>query len=148
MKIDNLLNREIYFRELDNIMQENGFCSEYEEAIERNVKKDKYIIYTEINESDHTIKIDFEIIIDNGIDETEESFILKITRIEKKRYKTWSVELEANSWDDELFNGDYEECVDYCKRHDYKIDGKEARLAQILVEDDCVIETIEIINEV
>lgn len=59
----------------------------------------------------------------------------------------WSVELEGNSWNDDSFNGSYEECVDYCNRFGYKVDGQEARLARVLIEDDCVIDTLEIVEE-
>lgn len=62
--------------------------------------------------------------------------------------RMWSVELEANSWDDDLFNGTFEECVQYCKDNDYKIDGIECRLAEIEVEDNCVIYAYQIVNEV
>ncbi|MDL2302610.1 hypothetical protein LJC58_09720 [Lachnospiraceae bacterium OttesenSCG-928-D06] len=60
---------------------------------------------------------------------------------------TWSVEIEGNSWGDDTFNGTYDECVAYCKEYDYKIDGVVARLAKILVEDGCVAETLEIVEE-
>lgn len=49
--------------------------------------------------------------------------------------KKWSVELEANTWNDDTFTGTFNECVEYCKSHDYKIDGVEARLAEINTED-------------
>ena len=59
----------------------------------------------------------------------------------------WSVEVESNMWEDDLFNGTYEECIQYCKEQGYKIDGKEARLAEILVDEKgTVIETLEIVN--
>lgn len=60
----------------------------------------------------------------------------------------WSVELEDNSWDDDIFNGTYEECIDYCNEYDYKIDGVEARLVKVLLEDGCVVEALEIVNEI
>ncbi len=60
----------------------------------------------------------------------------------------WSVELEATLWSDDIFNGTYEECVDYCKQNNYEIDGSNARLAKILVDDDgCVAETLDIVDE-
>ena len=60
----------------------------------------------------------------------------------------WSVELEGNMWNDDTFNGTFDECVEYCKEYDYAIDGKEARLAKILVDEDgCVLEALEIVNE-
>lgn len=63
------------------------------------------------------------------------------------RNEMWSVELEGNSWNDDTFNGSYSECVEYCEKYDYKIDGQEARIAKILVEDGCVLEVLEIVEE-
>ena len=61
----------------------------------------------------------------------------------------WSVELERNMWNDDSFNGTFEECIEYCKEKDYKIDGKEARLAEIVVDDkNCVIDTIQIVEKI
>ena len=61
----------------------------------------------------------------------------------------WSVELEANNWDDDLFNGTFEECVKYCEERDYKVDGEEARLAKLqLNEDGSVAECLEIVDEI
>ena len=60
----------------------------------------------------------------------------------------WSVELEGNMWNDDTFNGTFDECVEYCKKCNYLIDGKEARLAKILVDENgCVLEALEIVNE-
>ena len=46
----------------------------------------------------------------------------------------WSVEIEANNWDDDLFNGTFNECLEYCKNEGYKIDGEEARLALVTLD--------------
>ena len=63
--------------------------------------------------------------------------------------KTWSVEHKSNSWNDDMFNGTYEECIAYCHKKEYKIDGVECRLAEIEVDENgCVIDTYKIINEV
>lgn len=63
--------------------------------------------------------------------------------------RVWSVEHSANSWDDDMFNGTFDECVEYCKERDYKIDGKECRLTEIELDDSgCVIDTYTIIDEV
>nr|DAO65198.1 MAG TPA: hypothetical protein [Caudoviricetes sp.] len=60
----------------------------------------------------------------------------------------WSVELEGNMWNDDTFNGTFDECVEYCEEYNYLIDGKEARLAKILVDENgCVLEALEIVNE-
>ena len=59
----------------------------------------------------------------------------------------WSVELEANSWNDDTFNGTFDECVKYCEENGYKVDGKDARLAEVEMEDGCVTYTYDIVNE-
>lgn len=62
--------------------------------------------------------------------------------------KTWSVELEANAWNDDTFNGTFDECLEYCREHEYTVDGKEARLAEIEVDEcNCVVNTYQIIEE-
>lgn len=61
--------------------------------------------------------------------------------------KMWSVELAANSWNDDTFIGTYEECIEYCKTNDYKIDGEEARLAEVEIEEEIVTYTYDIVNE-
>lgn len=66
---------------------------------------------------------------------------------EEMRKEIWSVELEANLWADDIFNGTYEECVEWCRKNGYKIDGEEARLARLLAGDDCVLETLEIVDD-
>lgn len=67
----------------------------------------------------------------------------------KNMSRLWSVEHEANSWNDDMFNGTFQECVEYCKEHDYKIDGVECRLAEIELDKvGCVIYTYNIVNEV
>ena len=61
----------------------------------------------------------------------------------------WSVETEANSWNDDEFNGTFDECVQYCKANDYKIDGEFARLAEIEVDErGCVIDTYRIVEDI
>lgn len=60
----------------------------------------------------------------------------------------WSVEVKANSWDDDLFNGTYEECIEWCNNHKYVI-GNDCRLAKILVDEDgCMVECLEIVKEI
>lgn len=63
--------------------------------------------------------------------------------------KMWSVQTESNSWNDDLFNGTYNQCVKYCKEHDYKIDGSECRLAEIVIDKrGCVVDTLRIVDEI
>lgn len=63
------------------------------------------------------------------------------------RSEIWSVELEATLWSDDIFNGTYDECVEYCEKNDYKIDGREARLAKLLVEGTTCLEVLEIVDD-
>jgi len=71
----------------------------------------------------------------------------KAKEINDMRKEIWSVELEATLWTDDTFNGTYDECVEWCRKNDYKIDGEEARLARLLVEGDCVLEVLEIVDD-
>lgn len=61
--------------------------------------------------------------------------------------KTWSVQL-ADDWMDDTFNGTREECIEWCRKNDYKINGKEARLAKILInENGSCLEVLEYIDD-
>ncbi len=61
--------------------------------------------------------------------------------------KIWSVQL-ADDWMDDTFNGTYEECVKWCRKNDYKINGKEARLAKILInENGSCLEDLEYVDD-
>lgn len=62
--------------------------------------------------------------------------------------ETYSVEIEQNSYMDDLFNGTYEECVEYITENGYSREENDVRIAKIAVdEDECVAETLEIITE-
>lgn len=64
----------------------------------------------------------------------------------KMNKKIWSVQL-ADDWRDDTFNGTYEECVEWCKKNDYKINRKEARLAKILVDENgSCLEALEYVD--
>ena len=58
------------------------------------------------------------------------------------RKNVWSVELFPY-YNDDTFNGTFDECIDYCRNMEYII-GKDCRLAKILEEDGCFLETLEI----
>ena len=49
--------------------------------------------------------------------------------------KIWSVELRDNLWNDDTYTGTFDECVAYCDKKGYDIDGVEARLAEIDSDD-------------
>lgn len=74
-------------------------------------------------------------------------FLCSLRRNKKMRETMWSVQLEANSWNDDYYNGTYDECVNYCKKYKHTIDGQECRLAKILIEDGLAIEVLEIVDE-
>lgn len=58
---------------------------------------------------------------------------------------TFSVEIESTQYSDDFFIGTEEECREFCKKHDYKLDGTEARIAKIqLDKDGCVVEVLDI----
>lgn len=60
----------------------------------------------------------------------------------------WSVELEANGYEDDTFNGTFEKCIEYCKDYDYAI-GTECRLAEFLIDEyGRFIECLEIVDEI
>lgn len=84
-----LLNKEMNFVELDNYMMDQGFYSVYDDGITADIKQDKNVIYTFIDvdaagvDNGIQVKIDFEITIDNGEDEVEEAFYLKVNEVEE-----------------------------------------------------------------
>lgn len=78
-----LLNEEVSFRELDNKMMENGYYSVFDDGIVGNIKEDLSVLYTAKDTGESEIKIDFIITFNNGEDETEESFYLKVTDVEE-----------------------------------------------------------------
>ena len=77
-----LLGKEINFQELDAYMIKNGFYSLLDDGITKEIKHDKNVTYTGIKSGECEVLIKFEIIIDSVEDESEDNFILQITRIE------------------------------------------------------------------
>lgn len=59
----------------------------------------------------------------------------------------WSVQLENNSWNDDTFNGTFDECLEYCDGMGYEI-GAGCRLGRILVKDTTCVETLEIVEDI
>ena len=56
----------------------------------------------------------------------------------------WSVEVEGNSYNDDLFNGTHEECIEYIKNNGFEL-GNGCQLAQIVIDErGCVIDTLKI----
>lgn len=60
---------------------------------------------------------------------------------------TYSVEIEATLYADDLFNGTLEECREYIEKHGYTKEENDVRIAKILVDEDgCVAECLDIIE--
>ena len=77
-----LLNKEMWFCSLDNFMVEQGYYSVLgEDDVISDIKQNKRVVYTNTTSNECEIKIDFDIVINNGVDEAEEAFILKIKKI-------------------------------------------------------------------
>lgn len=57
--------------------------------------------------------------------------------------KTWSVETEGNDWNDDLFNGSLEECIEYCKDKNIDVDGSNARIAKICLAENGSVDFCE-----
>ena len=77
-----LLGKEINFQELDAYMIKNGFYSLLDDGITKEIKHDKNVTYTGIKSGECEVLIKFEIIIDSVEDESEDNFILQVTKIE------------------------------------------------------------------
>lgn len=61
---------------------------------------------------------------------------------------TYSVEIEQTMYADDLFNGTFEECVEYINEKGYTREENDVRIAKILVdEDNTVAECLELITE-
>lgn len=76
-----LLGEEFSFSELDNIMIGAGYYSVFNDGVTDYIKDCKNVVYTALDTNICEIKIDFEIIIDNGEDEVSEAFYLKVLDI-------------------------------------------------------------------
>ena len=70
-----LVNEEMSFTELDNFMMENGYYSI--------IKQDRNVVYTATDSNECEVQIFFEITTDNGEDEAEEAFYLKVTDVQE-----------------------------------------------------------------
>ncbi|WP_343349186.1 hypothetical protein [Terrisporobacter petrolearius] len=84
-----LVAKEMSFMELDNYMMQKGFYSVWDDGITESIKQDKNVIYTcqdiknDVVVNEISVQIFFDITIDNGKDEAEESFYMKIEKIEE-----------------------------------------------------------------
>lgn len=78
-----LLNEEMSFTDLDNFMMESGYYSVFDDGATENIKQDKNVVYTATDSNECEVQIFFEITIDNGEDEAEEDFCLKVTDVQE-----------------------------------------------------------------
>lgn len=76
-----LVNKEMYFSELDAYMVENGYYSVLDDGVVEDIKADKCVFYTACDTDVCEIKINFEITIDCGEEEDPANFILKVTDV-------------------------------------------------------------------
>ena len=61
---------------------------------------------------------------------------------------TYSVEIEQTMYADDLFNGSFEECIEYIKEKELTKEENDVRIAKILVdEDNTVSECLDLITE-
>ena len=61
---------------------------------------------------------------------------------------TYSVEIKDTMYTDDIFNGSFEECVEYINEKGYTKEENDVRIAKVIVdEDNTVIECVEIITE-
>lgn len=77
-----LTGKELDFRDLDNILSSNNFYSLFDDNIIEDIKNDLEAIYTNTESNEAEIRVNFEIVYNNGSDEAEESFILKVLSID------------------------------------------------------------------
>lgn len=60
----------------------------------------------------------------------------------------YSVEIKDTMYTDDIFNGSFEECVEYINENDYTKEENDVRIAKVIIdEDNTVIECVEIITE-
>lgn len=78
-----LLGKEMSFKDLDNRMMLNSFYSVFDDGVTKEIKQDKTVVYTSTVDNRADIIITFDITIDNAEDEAIEAFILKIKEIEE-----------------------------------------------------------------
>lgn len=76
-----LVNKEMYFSELDSYMVENGYYSVFDDGVTEDIKADKWVCYTACDTNEAEVRISFEITIDCGEEEDPANFILKVTDV-------------------------------------------------------------------
>lgn len=77
-----LIGKEMSFIELDNYMMDQGYYSVLDDGITEDIKNDLSVVYTSTETNEAEILINFIITFNNGEDESEEAFYLKVTGVE------------------------------------------------------------------
>ena len=78
-----ILNQEYGFMELDGIMEDSGYYSVLNDGTTKNIKNDLNVVYTAKDTCEAEVQIFFEITVNNGKDEVEEAFDLKVIDIQE-----------------------------------------------------------------
>ena len=81
-----LLNKEMSFTILDNIMHNSGYYSVftiYDDGVIKDIKDYLTAVYTAVDTNTAEVQIFFEITKDNAAGENEENFRLRITDIQE-----------------------------------------------------------------
>lgn len=83
-----LLNKEISFEDLCNVMNENGYYQVLDDCYDNpqliiEIKKDNKVVFTATDTGCAEIKVLFDIATNSGPDEAEEAFILKVTDVQE-----------------------------------------------------------------
>lgn len=77
-----LLNCEMSFEDLDNLMMNNGYYTVFDDGATDEIKRSGSVVYTATDTNEAEVIVSFNITIDNGEDEREEAFMLKVTDVE------------------------------------------------------------------
>lgn len=78
-----LEGNKISFRNLDNLMLDSGYYSVADDGIEENIKADGNVVYTATDTNEAEVQIFFTILYNNGEDEVNSAFVLRIDSVEK-----------------------------------------------------------------
>ena len=78
-----LLNKEMSFMYLDNLMYNSGYYTVYDSGVISNIKEDLNVVYTAMDTSIPEIQLFFVITKDNKDDISEGSFYVKVVDIQE-----------------------------------------------------------------
>ena len=78
-----LLNNELYYRLFDRMLEDSGYYSVIDNGVTSEIKKNSKVVCTAVDTNKSEIEISFEITKNNGPDEVEEGFYLRVTDIKR-----------------------------------------------------------------